>query len=62
MPLELSGRTALVIDGAGEIGGAGARALVQSGASVTIVRHFAGDSLVEEDVANAVAYAGGDTG
>ncbi|MGW5152473.1 SDR family NAD(P)-dependent oxidoreductase [Rhodococcus koreensis] len=86
MAVELTGRTALVIGGAGGIGGEGARALVQSGALVTImsrdtarisafaselqrdapngvsVRHYAGDSLVEDDVMKAVAFAGGDSG
>lgn len=86
MTLDLSGKTALIIGGAGGIGGAGARALLSAGASVTImsrdesriaefaaelashapdgalVDHIAGDSLVEEDVAAAVARAGGDSG
>ncbi|SDD22957.1 SDR family NAD(P)-dependent oxidoreductase [Rhodococcus tukisamuensis] len=86
MKLDLSGRTALVIGGAGGIGGEGARALVSAGASVTImsrdesriaafaaelashapdgarVDHIAGDSLVEDDVAAAVARASGSAG
>lgn len=37
MTLPLSGRSALVIGGAGGIGGAGARALLEAGASVTIM-------------------------